>query len=58
MEATSLIFEDKLDGASNYLSWNAMVTLLLEENYLWDIAKDVVTSPTDPHELETHKKMK
>ena len=47
MVATSLRFEDKLDGASNFLSWKVRVTLLLEENDLWDIVKDVATSPTN-----------
>jgi hypothetical protein len=48
MASTSLRFEDRLDGASNFLSWKVRVTLLLEENDLWDIVKDVVTPPTNP----------
>jgi hypothetical protein len=48
MASASLKFEDILDGASNFLSWKARVTLLLEENDLWDIIKDVVATPTDP----------
>jgi hypothetical protein len=32
------------------------VTLLLEENDLWDIVKDVVPSPTDLQQLISHKK--
>jgi hypothetical protein len=31
------------------------VTLLLEENDLWDIVKDVVPSPTDLQQLAAHK---
>jgi hypothetical protein len=46
MASTSLIFEDKLDGASNFLSLKVRCTFLLEENDLWDIVKDVVSSPT------------
>jgi hypothetical protein len=56
MASTSLRFEDRLDGASNFLSWKVRVTLLLEENDLWDIVKDVVTPPTDPQELVAHNK--
>jgi hypothetical protein len=37
MSLASLRFEDRLDGASNFLSWKVRVTLLLEENDLWDI---------------------
>jgi hypothetical protein len=52
----SLMFEGRLDSALNFLSWKARVTLLLEENDLWDIVKDVVPLPTDPQELVAHKK--
>jgi hypothetical protein len=48
MASTNLRFEDRLDGASNFLSWMVRVTLSLEENDLWDIVKDVVSSPIDP----------
>jgi hypothetical protein len=34
MATASLRFEDRLDGASNFLSWKVRVTLLLEENDL------------------------
>jgi hypothetical protein len=33
------------------------VILLLEENDLWDIVKDVVPLPTDPQQLVAHNKM-
>jgi hypothetical protein len=58
MASASLKFKDKLDGASNFLSWKVRVTLLLEENDLWDIVKDVVASPTDLQLLAAHKKKK
>jgi hypothetical protein len=51
MASTSLMFEDKLDGASNFLSWRVRVTLLLEEN-----VKNVATPPKDPQELVAHNK--
>jgi hypothetical protein len=56
MALNSLMFEDRLDDASNFLSWKVRVTLLVEENDLWDILKDVVAPPTDPHDLAAHKK--
>jgi hypothetical protein len=56
MASTSLGFEDRLDGASNFLSGKVRVTLLLEENELRGIVKDVVPSPTDPQQLAAHKK--
>jgi hypothetical protein len=56
MASMSLRFEDKFDGASNFLSWKVRTTFLLEENDLWDIVKDVVPSPTDLQQLVSHKK--
>jgi hypothetical protein len=50
------MFEDRLDGATNFLSWKVRVTLLVEENDLWDIVKDIVPSPIDLQQLETHMK--
>jgi hypothetical protein len=54
MAAINPIFEDRLDGASNFLPWKVRITLLMKENDLWDIVKDVV--PSDPQQLATHKK--
>jgi hypothetical protein len=56
MASASLRFEDKLDGASNFLSWKVRVTLLLEENDLWDIVKNVATLPTNLQKLVAHNK--
>jgi hypothetical protein len=56
MASTSLRFEDKLDGASNFLSWKVRVTLLLKYNDLGDIVKNVATLPTDLQELLSHNK--
>jgi hypothetical protein len=56
MTSISLRFEDKLDDASNFLSWKVRVTFLLEENDLWDIVKNAVLSPTNLHQLVAHKK--
>jgi hypothetical protein len=48
METTSLRVEDRLDGASNFLSWKARVTFLLKEHDFWEIVDKVVPAPTDP----------
>jgi hypothetical protein len=47
MATRSLRFEDRLDGASNLLSWEAKVTLLLKENDLWEICSQEITPSTD-----------
>jgi hypothetical protein len=56
MAITSLRFEDRLDGASNFLPWKERVTLLFKENDLWEIVDKVVPSPTNPKQLATHEK--
>jgi hypothetical protein len=56
METTPLRVEDRLDGASNFLSWKARVTLALKEYDLWELVDKVVTPPTDPTTLEAHNK--
>jgi hypothetical protein len=44
MAASRLRFENRLDGAS----WKVRVTVLQQENDLWDIVKDIATLPTYP----------
>ena len=56
MVASSLRFEDRLDGVSNFLSWKARVTLLLKELDLWEIVEKVVPTLTNPTQLEAHEK--
>jgi hypothetical protein len=56
MASTPLRVEDRLDGASNFLSWKARVTLALKEYDLWELVDKVVVPPTDPTALEAHKK--
>jgi hypothetical protein len=51
----TLKIEDMLEGETNFPSWKSMV-LLLEENDLKEYVEVVVASPTDPHEMEAHKK--
>jgi hypothetical protein len=56
MATTSLRFEDRLDGGSNFLSWKARVTLLLKEHNLWEIAEKVDPTPIDVAEKATLEK--
>ena len=37
--------EDRLDGATNFSPWKARITLILEENELWDIVDSTTTNP-------------
>jgi hypothetical protein len=52
--STSVWFDEKMDGASNFLQWKVRVKLLLEENNIWVIVKDVVTLLTNPQQLIVH----
>jgi hypothetical protein len=37
--ATRLRFEDRLDGATNFIPWKERIALLLEENEICDIVE-------------------
>ena len=37
--------EDRLEGATNFSPWNARISLILEENELWDIFHGTTTNP-------------
>jgi hypothetical protein len=56
MATTSLRFEDRLDGTSNFLSWKGRVTLLLKEHDLLEIVENVVLVPMDETLKEAHEK--
>jgi hypothetical protein len=47
MAMACLNFEDKLDGASNFFSWKARMTLLFKEHDLSEIMEKVVPTLTD-----------
>jgi hypothetical protein len=58
--ATGLKVEDKLDGAVNFSPWKERITLILQENKLWDIVENTQTShvtvPTDATLLAAYTK--
>jgi hypothetical protein len=56
METAPLRVENRLDRASNFLSWKARVTLALKEYDLWELVDKAVTPSTDPAALDTHNK--
>ncbi len=56
MAGMGLRFEDKLDGASNFLSWKERVTLLLKEHEIWNIVEKVVPISTYVALLAIHEK--
>jgi hypothetical protein len=47
MSASSIRFEDRLDGVSNFLPWKARVSLLLKEQDLWENVTKVLPVPAD-----------
>ena len=46
MTSMGLRIEDRLDGAANFVSWNARILLVLRENELWE---EVVRNTTTNH---------
>jgi hypothetical protein len=41
-----IIFEDHLDGISNYLQWKVWMSFVLKENKIWNYVNYVVVAPT------------
>ena len=37
--------EDRLDGAVNFSPWKARISLIFDENELWDIVHSTTTNP-------------
>jgi hypothetical protein len=56
MAATPLRVEDRLDAASNFLSWKVRVTLVLKEYDLWELVDKTITPPRDLIALGAHNK--
>jgi hypothetical protein len=56
MTSTILRVEDRLDGASKFLSWKSRVTLALKEYDLWELVDKAVVPPTYLVALLAHKK--
>lgn len=53
---TSVRYEDRLEGVSNFLQWKVQITSVLKENRLWIYASAEVTPLTnDPLALDLHE---
>jgi hypothetical protein len=51
-----IIFEDQLDGISNYLQWKVRMSVVLKENKIWNYFSFVVMLPTtNPIALDLHE---
>jgi hypothetical protein len=53
---STLIVEDMLEGATNFLAWKARILLLWEENDLKEYVEMVILDPKDVQELAAHRK--
>jgi len=51
---TSIRFEDRLDGVSNYLQWKVRISAILKENKIWKFVDTKVIVPFDPISRDTH----
>ena len=47
--------EDRLDGVTNFSPWKARISLILEENELWDMVHNTTTNPVVVPEDATNK---
>ena len=49
-------YEDQLDGISNYLQWQVMMSAILRENKIWSFVSTIVVVPSaDPIALDLHE---
>ena len=56
MTSIGLRVEYRLNGTSNFLSWEERVTLVLKEYDLWELVDKVSVSLIDKVALEAHEK--
>jgi hypothetical protein len=54
--ATSMRFEDRLEGASNFSPWRERMELLLGVNDVWEITSTTVATPIDATHMASHNK--
>jgi hypothetical protein len=53
---SSIMFEDRLEGVSNYLQWKVRINSVLKENTLCSFANTIVPIPSsDPIALDVHE---
>ena len=53
---SSLIVEGRLDGATNFKSWNTRILFILDENDIQNYVKENVSKPKNDEEKTRHKK--
>jgi hypothetical protein len=56
MSISGNIFQDRLDGASNFGIWKEHILLSLEEYGLKEFALQTIPVPIDAQQAEAHKK--
>jgi hypothetical protein len=52
---STIRFENRLEGVSNYLQWKVRINSVLKENKLWSFVNIVVPVPTNPTTLDAHE---
>jgi hypothetical protein len=53
---TSIIYEDRLDGISNYLQWKVRLSVVLKEKKIYNYVNSIVASPAaNPIALDLHE---
>lgn len=49
------MYEDRLEGFSNYSPWKEKIKLVLQVNRLWEFIKKEIKKPTDPKDMEIYE---
>ena len=47
-----ILYEDRLDGVSNYIPWKVRIIAVLKEWKIWIFANTKMVKPTDKDELD------
>lgn len=52
---TSMRYEDRLDGFTNYSPWKERIKLMFLVNMKWEYSVKEIQKPRDPKDLEAYK---
>ena len=53
--ATSIRFEDRLEGVCNFLQWKVRISVVIKENKLWPCVSAALVPPIDPIALDVYE---
>ena len=52
-----ILYEDKLEGLSNYSPWKERIKFILHVNKIWEFFEKEIKKPTEPREMEVYENL-